>query len=236
MLYKLYVYMVPYYIVLYKYLCTHTDIHLYIYRVKMSALGREIHFVIMSSVFDTEKPIHVKYDLKGSTIGRITKQASCDKGAVQKDCNLMQSGRTLYFGDMGETLRKTLVSDSNFLAKLMIMDYSLLVGVHDMRSRKMGRRHSSVVKPGGNSDGSVTMLDEQNESHEATSAPMTKFQSYEGGVRSAEGTYEIYYIGIIDILQVSVVFSMSLSLSLCVLMCVSPSVVVSIIYMMCSNS
>lgn len=169
----------------------------------MSALGREIHFVIMSSVFDTEKPIHVKYDLKGSTVGRITKPEACEKGAVQKDCNLMESGRTLYFGEMVETLRETLVSDSNFLAKLMIMDYSLLVGVHDMRSRKVGRRHSSVIKPGGNVDGTVTMLDDQHEVPEPVSAPMTKFQAYEGGVRSAEGTYEIYYIGIIDILQVS---------------------------------
>ena len=31
-----------------------------------------IHFIVMSSVFDTEKPIHVKYDLKGSTVGRVS--------------------------------------------------------------------------------------------------------------------------------------------------------------------
>ena len=31
-----------------------------------------IHFIVMSSVFDTEKPIHIKYDLKGSTVGRVS--------------------------------------------------------------------------------------------------------------------------------------------------------------------
>ena len=35
------------------------------YRVTMKSLSKSIYFVIMSSVFYTEKPIHIKYDLKG---------------------------------------------------------------------------------------------------------------------------------------------------------------------------
>ena len=63
------------------------------YRVKMDFLSvKTIYFVVMSSVFNTEKPIHVKYDLKGSTVGRITKPADCVEGAVQKDLNLQLSG------------------------------------------------------------------------------------------------------------------------------------------------
>jgi hypothetical protein len=99
------------------------------YRVKMDFLNvKTIYFVVMSSVFNTDKPIHVKYDLKGSTVGRIVKESDCANGAVQKDINLQQSGRRLRFGLPNiEILRTTLKYDAAFLASLNIMDYSLLV-------------------------------------------------------------------------------------------------------------
>jgi len=46
----------------------------------------------MSSVFNTEKHIDIKYDLKGSLAGRRTSEKACKQGAVQKDLNLMESG------------------------------------------------------------------------------------------------------------------------------------------------
>jgi hypothetical protein len=55
-------------------LLTYTNKHyLYIlgmHRVKMYHLRRKVHFVIMTSVFDTPEKIHTVYDLKGSLIGR----------------------------------------------------------------------------------------------------------------------------------------------------------------------
>ena len=33
----------------------------------------KLYFVIMANVFHTSREIHVRYDLKGSTQGRITK-------------------------------------------------------------------------------------------------------------------------------------------------------------------
>ena len=61
------------------------------HRVKFGS--QRIYFVIMSSVFYTEKPIEVKFDLKGSTQGRLTPLEQCRQGAVQKDINLMSSGK-----------------------------------------------------------------------------------------------------------------------------------------------
>jgi hypothetical protein len=102
----------------------------------------------MSSVFDTEKPIHLIYDLKGSTVGRVTSDNDCKNGAVQKDLNLQQSGSKFMLGsNISKHLAKTLKSDARFLARLNIMDYSLLVGVHNMRSIKTGKRFSSVHIP-----------------------------------------------------------------------------------------
>lgn len=59
-------------------------------RVKFKS--QTIYFVIMSSVFNTDKAIHIKFDLKGSTKGRETSEAECRSGSVQKDINLMKSG------------------------------------------------------------------------------------------------------------------------------------------------
>jgi len=41
--------------------------------MKSSRTKKKLYFVIMANVFHTNKEIHVRYDLKGSTQGRITK-------------------------------------------------------------------------------------------------------------------------------------------------------------------
>jgi len=90
---------------------------------------KTIYFVIMSSVFDTDLSIDVKYDLKGSLHGRITADSDCLKGAVQKDLNLVRSGHRLRIGERNADLfHDTLQADVALLQELNIMDYSLLVG------------------------------------------------------------------------------------------------------------
>lgn len=62
------------------------------HRVKMYHLNRKVHFVIMTSVFDTPEKIHTIYDLKGSMVGRKVKDAerAANPGAVLKDANLVE--------------------------------------------------------------------------------------------------------------------------------------------------
>ena len=96
----------------------------------MKSLQSKTYFVIMSSVFDTPKSIQIKYDLKGSTVGRITSAEACKEGAVQKDLNLVQSGRKFRFGaEHIDILYSTLKADVTFLRDQHIMDYSLLVSL-----------------------------------------------------------------------------------------------------------
>lgn len=181
------------------------------HRVKMDFLStsRTIYFIIMSSVFDTDKIIHIKYDLKGSTIGRITKDADCKMGAVQKDLNLVKSGRKFRLPEAHmEIFKFTIESDSNFLASLNIMDYSLLVGVHESATLRPLRRPSGSMI----SEKSLQVI--QSMAHSAaTQASVPRvvpksspddsiFQSFHGGIRSAPEVGEIYFLGIIDILQV----------------------------------
>lgn len=102
--------------------------HFYgMYRVKIPELGKSIHFVIMKSVFNTEKEIHKIWDLKGSTLGRYSKRGE----SVHKDLDFVSEGRKLYVGQKAKGgIMNQLKKDSDFLAKMRIMDYSLLLGVH----------------------------------------------------------------------------------------------------------
>ncbi|KAJ3416780.1 Phosphatidylinositol-4-phosphate 5-kinase [Chytridiales sp. JEL 0842] len=105
-----------------------------LHRVKLPG-KRKIHFVVMGNVFPPNKDIHETYDLKGSTIGRAVPEeiASKNPRAVLKDINWIDRGRKLL---LGPTKRKILIDmmdkDVAFLKKMNIMDYSLLIGCHDL--------------------------------------------------------------------------------------------------------
>ena len=99
------------------------------YRVKMYHLRRNVKFVIMNSVYYTDKHLNVFYDLKGSTIGRNAKP----KDAVWKD-NDMRKGlpndALALEPHVKQRVVDQLVQDCNFLQRNDIIDYSMLVGVH----------------------------------------------------------------------------------------------------------
>jgi 1-phosphatidylinositol-4-phosphate 5-kinase len=104
------------------------------HRVKMYHLQRKVHFVIMSSVFDTPEPINRIYDLKGSLVGRKASARDREVGGVLKDNDLMDDCIKLKLGSKRQMFLDQLEKDANFLAKLNIMDYSLLVGIHRIRA------------------------------------------------------------------------------------------------------
>ena len=105
--------------------------HFYgMYRVKMNHLRRNVHFVIMKSVFNTDKRIHKVWDLKGSTIGRKARPGE----SVLKDLDLLTEKRAIKVGpERKAVIMRQVANDTKFLANLEIMDYSLLLGIHDRR-------------------------------------------------------------------------------------------------------
>jgi 1-phosphatidylinositol-4-phosphate 5-kinase len=123
-----------------------------LHRVKLPG-GKKIHFVIMNNLFPPHRDIHETYDLKGSAIGREypEEKAAQKKGAVLKDLNWIKRGRELEFGPAKRALLESQVrSDVALLQRLGIMDYSLLIGLHDMnRGNKEGLRQDAlqVVQP-----------------------------------------------------------------------------------------
>eukprot|EP00466_Bigelowiella_natans_P019452 jgi/Bigna1/128099/aug1.5_g2807 len=84
------------------------------------------YFCVFNNIFDAPKgyKIHAKFDLKGSTINRSTPPGS----STMKD-NDLREGLHVRKETADQILRQ-LQADSQFLASLNIMDYSLLLGVH----------------------------------------------------------------------------------------------------------
>jgi len=105
-----------------------------LHRVKLPR-GRKIHFVIMNNLFPPHRDIHETYDLKGSAFGREYPEEKAKKNprAVLKDKNWVNRGRTLELGpEKRALLSEQLRRDMEFLKRKNVMDYSLLVGIHNM--------------------------------------------------------------------------------------------------------
>jgi len=93
----------------------------------------EHYMVVMRNVFSNHLKIHKKYDLKGSTVDREASQKEREKShPTFKDNDFLNDGVKIHIGEEAKTkLMETLTADVEFLTKLHIMDYSLLLGVHD---------------------------------------------------------------------------------------------------------
>ncbi|SSD61620.1 uncharacterized protein SCODWIG_03381 [Saccharomycodes ludwigii] len=184
---------------------------------------RKIYFLVMNNLFAPHLDIHASYDLKGSTWGRLTPTESHPNiynendddtnRPVLKDLNWINSNMHIEFGPLKkqkflEQLRK----DVTLLSKLNIMDYSLLLGIHDMDrgndllnlddgnenyNDNIQKGHAPLTKSGNNNNNNARV----DNSH---AFGLHYFQQYEGGIRSSDkldhDTNKIYFIGIIDCL------------------------------------
>ncbi|UPL01615.1 hypothetical protein LCI18_012549 [Fusarium solani-melongenae] len=125
-----------------------------LHRVKMP-YGKKIHFVVMNNLFPPHRDIHTTFDLKGSTIGRDYREEDLEKNprATLKDLNWMRRQRSLELGIRKKQLfLEQLQRDVVLLKRLHIMDYSLLVGIHDVsRGNEENLRDKTlqVFNPGG---------------------------------------------------------------------------------------
>ena len=103
----------------------------------------------MNNLFPAHKDIHETYDLKGSTVGREypEEMAAQKPRAVLKDLNWIKRGKTLEFGpEKRALLTEQLRRDSELLKQLNVMDYSLLVGIHNMRRGNRDNVRSNTLK------------------------------------------------------------------------------------------
>ncbi|KAF2666663.1 SAICAR synthase-like protein [Microthyrium microscopicum] len=125
-----------------------------LHRVKVP-YGRKIHFVVMNNLFPPHRDIHQTFDLKGSTIGRNFKEEDLDKNprATLKDLNWLRRNMHVELGPVKKyKFIEQMQKDVALLQKLKIMDYSLLVGIHDLskgNEDKLRDKTLRVFQPGG---------------------------------------------------------------------------------------
>jgi len=143
--------------------------------------GEIVYVVVMGNVFNSPGAIHEQYDLKGSWVNRsaeISKDADPGKLKAGMDKDLkrpmkLDPQRKQIFIDQ-------ISKDALFLCSVNIMDYSLLLGFH-------------FLTPEGSSNEMSEIAQMPSDSRNFRQEDLSRHQSTDGK--------EIYYTGIIDILQ-----------------------------------
>lgn len=178
---------------------------------------RKIYFLVMNNLFPPDLKMNITYDLKGSTWGRFTKvddkKLSDDVTyrPVLKDLNWLDSNERIKFGPLKKKkFLEQLKKDVDLLAKLNIMDYSLLLGIHDM-----DKVDSDDGEDEANEDyyqyhnHQLNGLDSNSIEHYVPNVITSNviphyFKQYRGGIKSSDQFNKdenlIYYVGIIDCL------------------------------------
>ncbi|KAL4658901.1 phosphatidylinositol 4-phosphate 5-kinase type-1 gamma-like isoform X1 [Arapaima gigas] len=172
--------------------------------------GKNIRVVVMNNVLPRVVSMHLKYDLKGSTYKRRASKKEREKAKPTfKDLDFMQDMQDGLMLDIDtyNALVKTLQRDCLVLESFKIMDYSLLLGVHNI---DQAEREQQLEGSQGSSDEKRPVAQKALYS--------TAMESIQGGVACGEaidtddtmggipavngkGERLLLYIGIIDILQ-----------------------------------
>lgn len=175
----------------------------------VQAMGKNIRIVVMNNLLPRAVQMHLKYDLKGSTYKR---QASANERGkaipTYKDLDFIQDmpDGVLLDTDKYNALNKTIHRDCLLLQSFKIIDYSLLVGIHNVdlacqnqasdvagaldQRRPQGQKHlySTAIEAIQGVTGRMRSLNTEDQL---------------GGIpaQNTQGERLLVYIGIIDILQ-----------------------------------
>ncbi|KAK1427052.1 hypothetical protein QVD17_15734 [Tagetes erecta] len=94
------------------------------------AAQKKVRFIIMGNLFCTDYVIHRRFDLKGSSLGRLTDkpESEIQTTTILKDLDL----KFMFKLDKTwiQEFRRQIDRDCDFLEQERIMDYSLLVGIY----------------------------------------------------------------------------------------------------------
>lgn len=190
-----------------------------LHRLKVHGGIKKIHFLVMNNLFPPHRDIHFKYDLKGSTWGRYAKIPIPTKGESDlshltlKDLNWLERHETIHFGPQKRsTFLQQLTADVEFLKRINVMDYSLLLGIHDVSQGNSSRISKlSVFDPKSNAKSDLMKTNPRDidrrmdlPSHVFPGRSKYIFYGHDGGIRGTDEDNEpvsvIYYLGVIDCL------------------------------------
>ncbi|XP_061903788.1 phosphatidylinositol 5-phosphate 4-kinase type-2 gamma-like isoform X3 [Entelurus aequoreus] len=172
------------------------------YRVTVES--DDTYLLVMRNMFSHRLHVHRKYDLKVKELPTF------------KDVDFMNNMQKIYVSDeQKESIMDKLSRDIEFLARMRIMDYSLLLGIHDVqRAEKeeeaMGTESSGAEEEPDEIVSAVAPM--SSTSPEGIAGYMSSFKAMGPGefdpyvdvyaVESAVGApqREVYFMGLIDVL------------------------------------
>jgi len=184
---------------------------------KNSKIGaNKIYFVVMQNVLNTDLDLDVRFDLKGSWVGRREGEEARKKPkSTLKDVDWTEMDEKIRIGPQRKKrLMDALKRDARFLEEKHIIDYSLLIGIHKHNTggdsstsvtgnssvdstasgRRLRRSSSSSSSAASNLSGA-----EQDGQASNTNESLPFHQRDNGGMLSTDGT-ETYAMGVIDFL------------------------------------
>ncbi|XP_078070108.1 phosphatidylinositol-4-phosphate 5-kinase, type I, beta a isoform X6 [Mustelus asterias] len=178
----------------------------------MQSGGTNIRIVVMNNVLPRCVKMHHKYDLKGSTYKRRASRKEREKDVPTfKDLDFIQETPDGLFFD-AETynaLIKTLQRDCRVLESFKIMDYSLLLGIHNLdlavREKEKEAENLQTASDGKRPGGQKVLYSTALESIQGAtkSGESVGTDDMMGGIpaKNSKGERLLLYMAIIDILQ-----------------------------------
>ncbi|XP_023572646.1 phosphatidylinositol 4-phosphate 5-kinase type-1 gamma isoform X3 [Octodon degus] len=172
--------------------------------------GKNIRVVVMNNVLPRVVKMHLKFDLKGSTYKRRASRKEKEKSLpTYKDLDFMQDmpEGLLLDADTFGALVKTLQRDCLVLESFKIMDYSLLLGVHNIDQQERERQAEGAQSTADEKRpvGQKALYSTAMESIQGGAARGEAIDTDDtmGGIPAVNGRGErlLLHIGIIDILQ-----------------------------------
>uniref|UniRef100_A0A3Q1EDN8 Phosphatidylinositol-4-phosphate 5-kinase, type I, alpha, a n=1 Tax=Acanthochromis polyacanthus TaxID=80966 RepID=A0A3Q1EDN8_9TELE len=177
----------------------------------VQAGGKNIRIAVMNNLLPSAVRMHLKYDLKGSTYKRRASAKEREKTVpTYKDLDFMQDmpDGLLLEGDKFTAVCKTIHRDCLLLQSFKIMDYSLLVGIHNVDQACQEQASEEAVAGAMDQrrpQGQKSLYSTAIEAIQAETGNMGPLDTEDktGGIpaRNSKGERLLVYIGIIDILQ-----------------------------------
>uniref|UniRef100_A0A8C9X002 Phosphatidylinositol 5-phosphate 4-kinase type-2 alpha n=1 Tax=Sander lucioperca TaxID=283035 RepID=A0A8C9X002_SANLU len=202
-----------------------------IYRLTVD--GDETYMIVTRNVFSHRLSVYKKYDLKGSTVAReASDKEKAKELPTYKDNDFINDGQKIYIDGENkkmflEKLRKDVevcVNENDiksppvpqchpflsFLAQLKLMDYSLLVGIHDVERAEQEEVESedNEAEEEGESDGGGIGTPPDSPSNTLDSTKPLSPGEFDPAIdvyaiksNDSAPRKEVYFMAIIDILQ-----------------------------------
>lgn len=184
--------------------------YLGMYRVTVD--NKEYYYIILRSIFSLSKTIHKKYDLKGSRVDREASEAEKSKDLPTfKDNDFTRDSVKLSVGtEMRTDLLDKIRKDIEFLSSQNLMDFSLLVGIHEEDRIDSDDDLDGDATTNGRSENDDSADDSPSSPTEDSRIVMRSNSVTSGEIpmdgeryaieSSRDSKHETYYMGIIDVL------------------------------------